>query len=48
MATGINKSEKLSIDSLLADSAKSEPFDLPKNEQKFLLFTPIKYLKRIY
>lgn len=34
MATGINKSEKLSNDSLLADSAKSEPFDLPTNEQK--------------
>ncbi|HGW6405097.1 TPA: site-specific DNA-methyltransferase, partial [Escherichia coli] len=45
MATGINKSEKLSIDSLLADSAKSEPFDLPKNEQKISFVYPNKISK---
>ncbi|WP_199556970.1 site-specific DNA-methyltransferase [Enterobacter kobei] len=45
MATGINKSEQLSIDSLLADSAKSEPFALPTNDQSICFVYPNKISK---
>jgi adenine-specific DNA-methyltransferase len=37
MATGIVKGEQLGEDALLADSAQSEPFPLPKNTEKFEL-----------
>lgn len=42
MATGIVKGEKLGEDALLADSAKSEPFPLPSNKDKFELNYPNK------
>lgn len=45
MATGIVKGEHLGEDALLADSAKSEPFPLPLNNDKFELNYPNKLSK---
>lgn len=45
MATGINKSEQLGEDALLAGSVKSEPFPLPSNQSSLVLDYPNKIKK---